>query len=123
MTPYTGGCHCGAVRFEVRVAEKTALRCNCSICLMKGFVHVVVPAEDFTLVQGAEVLTTYTFNTHTARHTFCATCGVQAFYTPRSHPNGISAHLHCLDGDAAADFVVQDFDGAHWEAHIDSIRG
>lgn len=116
-----GGCHCGAVRFEVVVREPVALRCNCSICKMKGFMHVIVPRADFELIAGAGNLATYTFNTHTAKHTFCRTCGVQAFYTPRSHPNGVSVNLHCLDAPHPA-FEIHDFDGANWEANIDGIR-
>lgn len=119
---YTGGCHCGAVRFAVTVTDPTALACNCSVCRMKGFVHVIVPRDRFELLAGEAALTTYTFNTHTARHTFCKVCGVQACYVPRSHPDGVSCNLNCLDGDAAADFVVEAFDGANWEANIDGIR-
>lgn len=120
-TRLTGGCHCQAIRFEVMVRTAVALTCNCSICKMKGFVHVIVPRADFRLLNGAGNLTTYTFNTHTAKHTFCRTCGVQAFYTPRSHPTGISVNYNCLDT-PHPDFEIRDFDGANWEANIDRIR-
>jgi hypothetical protein len=121
VTRLSGGCHCGAVRFDVAVRQRVALTCNCSICKMKGFVHVIVPRADFRLLNGAGNLTTYTFNTHTAKHTFCRTCGVQAFYTPRSHPNGVSVNFNCLDA-PVPDFEIQDFDGANWEVNIDQIR-
>ncbi len=118
---YTGGCHCGAVRFAVTVTDHTALACNCSVCRMKGFVHVIVPRDRFDLLAGEAALTTYTFNTHTARHTFCKVCGVQSFYVPRSHPDGVSVNLSCLDGGAPTRFEVVPFDGASWEANIDTI--
>lgn len=118
---YQGGCHCQAVRFEVTVRQHVALSCNCSICRMKGFVHVIVPQADFHLAHGAGDLTCYTFNTRVAKHTFCRTCGVQSFYTPRSHPHGISVNLNCLD-EPHPPFEIQAFDGANWEAHVDSIR-
>ncbi|MCB9544320.1 MAG: GFA family protein [Myxococcales bacterium] len=118
---YTGGCHCGAVRFEVTVRSHVALECNCSICKMKGFIHVIVPQADFALISGAGDLTTYTFNTHTAKHTFCRRCGVQAFYTPRSHPDGVSVNLRCLDA-GHAPFTIEPFDGQAWEANVDAIR-
>lgn len=117
-----GGCHCGAVRFTVEVEALVALECNCSICLQKGFLHVIVPREAFTLHQGAEALTTYTFNTRTARHTFCSVCGVQAFYTPRSHPDGVSVNLRSLGDAAFARFTIEPFDGREWEANVDSIQ-
>ena len=118
---YLGGCHCQAVRFEVTVRAHVALECNCSICTMKGFVHVIVPQADFTLQRGAGALATYTFNTHVARHLFCRTCGVQSYYTPRSHPDGVSVNLNCLDRPHAA-FERRAFDGEHWEANIGAIR-
>ena len=90
---------------------------------MKGFLHVVVSREAFDLERGAEVLTTYTFNTHTARHTFCKVCGVQAFYTPRSHPEGVSVNLRSLDGEGTAErFEVVPFDGRDWEGNVHQIR-
>ena len=117
-----GGCHCGAVRFRVCVRKLEAIDCNCSICTMKGIVHVIVPPEDFVLVRGSEALTTYTFGTHTAKHHFCHTCGMHAFYEPRSHPGWFDINARCLDGDALSRFTVKPFDGRHWEANIDELR-
>ncbi len=119
---YDGGCHCGAVRFTVRVERAVALECNCSICRQKGFLHVIVERDAFTLQQGEQALTTYRFNTGVARHTFCATCGVQAFYTPRSHPDGVSVNLRCLDGDAFDRFGIEPFDGQSWERSAAGIQ-
>ena len=119
----SGGCHCGAVRFEVQPERLEALDCNCSICLKKGFLHVIVPPERFRLVQGADALAEYRFNTKTARHTFCKTCGIHPFYEPRSHPGWIDVNARTLDGDAFSQFRVAPFDGRNWEASVDSIRG
>lgn len=117
------GCHCDSVRLRVRVRAREALACNCSICRKKGFVHIIVGAEDLDLRTPWEALETYTFNTHVAQHWFCRRCGITAFYRPRSHPDGYSVNLRCLD-DAGArhSFVVRDFDGANWEANVGSIR-
>ena len=113
-----GGCHCGAVRFEVRApARPTVQRCNCSICAKTAFLHLIVPGADFRLLSGADHLTTYTFNTGVARHTFCKTCGVKAFYVPRSNPDGWSINLRCLDPGTVAAVVYEDFDGRDWERH------
>jgi len=119
---FSGGCHCGRVRFRVTAKELRALDCNCSVCRMKGFLHLIVTKDAFELERGADALTTYTFGTGVAKHTFCSTCGVQPFYTPRSHPDGVDVNVHCLDGDAASRFTVEPFDGANWEASVDSIR-
>ncbi len=120
---FEGGCHCGAVRFSVEVRELRALACNCSICFKKGFLHVIVERGAFEVLRGADALTTYTFNTGVARHTFCRHCGVQAFYTPRSHPDGVSVNLRCLDGEETfGRFTVEPFDGHNWESSVEAIR-
>jgi len=117
-----GGCHCGGVRFRVLVEKYEGIECNCSICLKKGFLHLVVPADRFTLLAGEDLLTTYRFNTRVARHTFCRVCGIHPFYTPRSHPEGVDVNIRCLDGDAAARFHIEPFDGIHWEENVEQIR-
>ncbi|MBW4639629.1 MAG: GFA family protein [Gloeocapsa sp. UFS-A4-WI-NPMV-4B04] len=120
---YEGGCHCGAVRFRVIVDKHKADDCNCSICKKKGFLHLIVPPERFTLLQGAEELTTYKFNTGVAEHTFCRICGIHAFYRPRSHPNHIDINIRCLDGDdILSQFEVIPFDGANWEQNIHKLH-
>ena len=124
MPPLTfeGGCHCGRVRFRVRTNELRALDCNCSICTKKGFLHLIVTKDAFELLSGASDLTTYTFGTGVAKHTFCSVCGMHPFYTPRSHPDGVDVNVRCLDGDAASRFTVEPFDGRHWEANVERIR-
>lgn len=119
---HTGGCHCRAVRFEVRAPRRVVVqRCNCSICTMTGFLHLIVPAADFRLISGADALTAYTFNTGVARHLFCRRCGVKSFYVPRSNPDGCSVNLRCLDPGTIEDVVYEDFDGRNWEAHGDEL--
>ena len=108
---HRGGCHCRRVRFEIDApAVLDALDCNCSICRMTGFLHLIVPAARFRLVHGADDLTEYRFNTGTARHLFCRHCGVKAFYVPRSHPDGYSVNVRCLDAGTVADVRVSAFD-------------
>lgn len=116
LARYTGGCHCGRVRFEVDAPPRlSVLDCTCSICRMTGFLHLIVPAARFRLLQGEDALTDYRFNTGTARHRFCAHCGVKPFYVPRSHPDGIDVNARCLDGIALADLDVEVFDDADRE--------
>ena len=120
---YEGGCHCGAVRFRVEVEHHVVLDCNCTICRMKGNLHLIVPRERFTLLKGEDALTTYRFNTGVAKHTFCRICGIHSFYTPRSHPDGVDVNVRCLDDpEAMARFEVEKFDGQRWEANVETIR-
>jgi hypothetical protein len=117
MITHRGGCHCGRVRFEVQApAALTVEDCNCSICRRSGYLHLIVPAERFTLVSGAEVLTEYTFNTRTAKHLFCRVCGVKSFYVPRSNPDGFSVNARCLDEGTVESLAIHAVDGSNWEA-------
>jgi hypothetical protein len=113
---HRGGCHCGRVAFEVDApADVRVLDCNCSICRMTGYLHLIVPKTDFRLVSGEGDLTEYRFNTGVARHYFCRHCGIKSFYTPRSHPDKVSVHLRCVVPDTVASVETVPFDGAHWE--------
>lgn len=115
---HAGGCHCGAVRWEVELARAFEVEdCNCSMCAVSGNAHVIMPASRFRLLQGAENLSEYTFNTGRAKHRFCKTCGIKSFYIPRSNPDGIAVTWRCLDDWDKFDVTVSAFDGQNWEAH------
>ena len=113
---WQGGCHCGAVRFEVTAEIKEAVDCNCSICTKKGFLHLIVAPEKFRLLKGGEGLVSYRFNTGTANHSFCGTCGIHAFYTPRSHPDKVDVNVRCIEGIELGSLKLIPFDGRNWEA-------
>ena len=114
---YTGSCHCGAVQFEVEAPDTiVAQECNCSICAKAGFLHLIVPKSKFRLAKGEDSLTTYTFNTGVAKHTFCKACGIKPFYMPRSNPDGIDVNVRCLD-ERPANLTIEPFDGRNWESH------
>ncbi len=118
LVKHSGGCHCGRVKFEVEAeAAIEAVECNCSICTKSGFLHLIVPRSRFTLIHGSESLSTYTFNTGVAKHLFCKMCGVKSFYIPRSHPDGYSVNVHCLEPATIRKITVIPFDGKNWEEH------
>jgi len=122
-TSVQGGCHCGKVVFEVSLESSiTVQHCNCSMCSMLGYVHLIVPAERFRLIRGEEYLTTYTFNTGTARHLFCSGCGIKSYYIPRSNPDGYSINLRCLEIPPGITITEERFDGKNWEQHADELR-
>jgi len=116
MVTHTGGCHCGRVRFEVVApAHIEVTDCNCSMCSKAGYLHLTVTKSQFTLLSGADVLTTYQFNTGTAKHLFCSVCGIKSFYVPRSHPDGYSVNARCLDEGTVEGMKVTRMDGVNWE--------
>jgi hypothetical protein len=111
-----GGCHCKKVRFVAEVPRMVEiLDCNCSMCAMTGFRHLIVPHGNFTLTGGADDLTSYRFGTGAAEHLFCATCGVKSFYQPRSHPEAWSVNLNALDDPGVLEITARAFDGRNWE--------
>jgi len=116
MVTHRGGCHCGRVRYEVDApAEITVSEFNGSICSKSGYLGLTVPASRFRLLKGADSLTTYTFNTGTAKHLFCAHCGIKSFYVPRSHPDGYNVNVRCLDPGTETWMTIRPFNGQEWE--------
>ena len=112
----TGGCHCGAVRFEAQSErEPELLDCNCSICSAAGYLQLIVPHDRFKLISGEESLTSYRFGSEEAEHLFCKVCGIKSFYQPRSHPTCWSVHFACLDDASGLSPRITKFDGRNWE--------
>jgi hypothetical protein len=119
---HRGSCHCGAVQIEVEApADIEATGCNCSICERVGFLHLIVPASRFRLVQGRESLTSYRFNTGVAEHLFCKVCGCKPYYVPRSNPDGFSVNVRCLDRATVRSVTVKPFDGRNWEQNAAAL--
>jgi hypothetical protein len=118
-----GSCHCGAVTWEAMTADDVVIEeCNCSMCAAVGFLHLIVPAKDFTLLTGQDALTEYTFNAGVAKHLFCRHCGVKSFYIPRSNPDGYSLNLRCMDRAQFNSIKINQFDGQNWEANADRLK-
>ncbi|GMT08765.1 hypothetical protein PFISCL1PPCAC_62 [Pristionchus fissidentatus] len=116
---HKGSCHCGAVQWEATApARLKVYRCNCSICNKKSNEHFIVSSTCFRLIAGEDQLTTYTFNTHQAKHRFCKVCGVQSFYIPRSNPNDFGVMPHCIDSPTVERIEYIDFDGQKWEEEM-----
>lgn len=114
MQSYSGGCHCGAVRFSADADLSGAITCNCSICRKAGLVLTFTPAAHFKLEQGAGNLTDYMFGKKTIHHVFCATCGVRPFGRGTG-PDGremIAINVRCLDGVDVGELSPRPFDGA-----------
>lgn len=122
MTLHHGGCHCGRIRFEIEAAaDIDATECNCSICSMSGFLHLFVSKRQFNLLSGDDDLATYTFGSGVAQHYFCRNCGVKSFYLPRSHPDGYSVNVRCLDPSTIDSVSTSPFDGRNWEQNVSKL--
>jgi hypothetical protein len=109
----SGGCHCGAVRYEAVTALEPVLACNCSICSKKGLYLTFVLADDFRLVSGADALVDYQFNKHVIHHLSCTRCGVESF-ARGAMPDGtemVAINVRCLDGIDLASLTLTPFDG------------
>ena len=118
----SGGCHCGAVRFEVHAPDEVELiDCNCSMCTKTGYLHLIVSRSTiFACCRASRRSRTYTFNTGVAKHYFCSMCGIKSFYVPRSHPDGYSVNFRCLDDRQTFKSVITtEFDGSNWEDNAD----
>ena len=121
MAKYRGSCHCKAIIFEVEANEDAEIeKCNCSICTMSGYLHLIVPEKNFSLLSGESELETYTFNSGIAKHYFCKICGIKPFYIPRSNPDGIDVNVNCLE-EPPAKMRIVNFDGRNWEANAHKL--
>lgn len=113
MNTYTGGCHCGNVRYEVALDLQQVISCNCSLCSKRGWLLSFAPASSFTLLKGEESLTEYRFNTKKIAHLFCKTCGVASFGrgTNQNDEPTVSVNVRCLDGVAVESLTVFPYNG------------
>ena len=116
---HDAACHCGAVRFRVRLTDgfNSIRRCSCSYCRMRGAVAVTATVGDIEVLAGEENLTLYQFNTGTAKHYFCKTCGIYTHHQRRSNPHQYAINVGCLEGiDPFALEPVPVRDGIHHPA-------
>ena len=119
---HSGGCHCGQVRFEFESdADVQVHCCNCSICQLLGYQHLIIPASSFKLLTEWKKLSLYKFNSGVAKHYFCSACGIKSFYVPRSNPDGYSINFRCVDPSSFSNVSFEDFDGRNWEANAGTL--
>jgi hypothetical protein len=97
---FTGGCHCGAVRYEVTASLDKVISCNCSICEKRGLLLIFTQPDRFKLLSGNDRLTDYQFNKKIIHHQFCRECGVESFAHGDAPGTGemVAINVRCLDG-------------------------
>ena len=113
MANYSGGCQCGAVRYDVSAEIAEVMACNCSRCQKLGWLLTFAPAEQFHLTSGEDAVSEFLFNKHNIHHLFCKTCGIESF-ARGSGPNGaemVAINVRCLDGVDPESFPVKKVDG------------
>jgi hypothetical protein len=133
MTPTThatkkhaGGCHCGAVRFEVELdLGAGGSMCNCTVCTKVAAVAAIVPPSAFVLLAGDASLSTYEWGGKVSRRRFCKQCGVHCFANGHLDVLGgdyVSVNLNCLDDFDRGALTITYWDGRHnnWQAGMRS---
>jgi hypothetical protein len=111
-----GACHCGTVRFRVQLSDglRSARRCTCSYCRMRGAIAVSARVDDVQILAGEDSLTLYQFNTRMAKHWFCCRCGIYTHHQRRANPKECGINLACLEGMSPFDLAeVPVHDGVH----------
>ena len=110
---YSGGCHCGEVRYDVTADLSGVMSCNCSICQKRGALWVFVTDDKFALRAGGEDLADYQFGKKIIHHLFCPQCGVGSFSRGKA-PDGremVAVNVRCLDDVDVATLSPKPFDG------------
>jgi hypothetical protein len=118
---HTGGCHCGAVRFQVELDARQGGRCNCSICNKVSQLGGMVKPEAFQLLSGKDSITQYAMGQKISIRSFCKHCGIHCFGAGHLAELGgdfVSVNLNTLDDVDPLDVAVVYWDGRHdnWQA-------
>ena len=110
---YSGGCQCGAVRYEIAPEIGEVMSCNCSRCAKLGWLLTFVPAADFKLTAGEDAATDYQFNKRNIHHLFCASCGIESYARGKGRDGAemVAINVRCLEGVDPADLTVRQIDG------------
>ena len=108
---YYGTCHCHSIKFEIESDLEKIVQCNCSICIRRNAKMIMVPKENFKLIEGLEDLSLYQFNTVIAKHFFCKKCGIYTHHNRKSDPNGMGVNLGCIENIDPMEFNAIKFDG------------
>lgn len=98
----TGGCFCGAVRFEVEGPERFACFCHCHSCQHAAGAPVVAWAtyarNRFRITLGS--MHSY-HSSHGVTRGICAACGTSISYEHVDRPGEIDLTLNSLDDPSA----------------------
>jgi len=116
---HTGGCHCGAVRFEVTLEPGfKGSRCNCSICSKTAVTGAVVKPHAFRLLAGESDRGSYRWGGNISTRFFCKHGGIHCYgegYLEQVGGDYVSVNLNCVDG-----LDVNKLELVHWDGRHDN---
>ena len=111
MACYRGSCHCGEVTFWIDAVIDELTTCDCSLCRRKNAVMTKVHESALTILSGEDLLSSYEWNTHRARHFFCSRSGVYTFHRKRAAPDHFGINVFCLEDFDIGSFPIRATDG------------
>ncbi len=98
----TGGCQCGAIRYEITGTPVRTLACHCTDCQKQSGsafgMTLVINEDDFRLTKGE--LKTFTSTTDSGREklgTFCPDCGSRIYHQLEARKGMVSLKPGTLD--------------------------
>jgi hypothetical protein len=118
--PLTGGCNCGAVRYEVTAPLVAASYCHCKRCQRRSGAAAAPNAHTapggFRIVAGDDVLRKWQ-PPGGGEKWFCGSCGSSLFGQNLSHPDSIGIRMGTFDEDPGIRPSVRQFVAyaAPWE--------
>ncbi|MGR9086752.1 MAG: GFA family protein [Gammaproteobacteria bacterium] len=87
--PLTGGCHCGAVRYEISAAPVRSANCHCRTCQKTSgapyLALLFVPATALRIDGGYREYPTAAASGNTVYRGFCGVCGSSLFGRNSTH--------------------------------------
>ena len=127
--PLTGGCLCGALRYEITEAPLQTYTCHCTDCqtLSGAPFRAIVPApiESFIL-QGEPRRYIKTAQSGNRRaQVFCPECGTPLFATAPENPTSVNIRLGCVTQREQLKPTRQIWQQSQlpWPAHLHAIPG
>jgi hypothetical protein len=110
---YKGGCHCGAVQYELTADLAGAMECNCSICAKRGALWAFAKPDQIKILKGEDAVSDYQFGKKRIHHLFCRTCGVGSFSRGNGPDGSLSyaVNVRCLEGVDPSELKITPFDG------------
>jgi len=100
--PYTGGCACGAIRYETSSQPIAEVHCQCRHCQQRSGTghgsYVTFPRLSEVAIEGeAKQWRLVADSGNEKIHSFCPTCGTPLYVTFPAMPGLIAIHAASLD--------------------------
>jgi len=123
---YSGGCLCGAVRFEIHGPIQHIVCCHCSQCRKaQGSAYATngnVSSDHFRIISGQNMLTGYEATPGQTKY-FCKICGSPIMSKTRTKPGYVRVRLGTIESDISERPEAHIFASskANWETIADGL--